>query len=52
MLVAGGFFVVQKEMNLWQVITVASTASVLGDHIGYGVARGGGEFNALRDRRA
>jgi membrane protein DedA with SNARE-associated domain len=39
MLVAAGSFVEQGEMKLWQVIIVASTASVLGDLIGYGVAR-------------
>ena len=39
MLVAAGSFVKQGEMKLWQVIIVASTASVLGDLIGYGVAR-------------
>jgi len=33
MLVAAGSFVAQGEMNLWQVIIVASTASVLGDQI-------------------
>jgi membrane-associated protein len=39
MLVAAGSFVKQGEMKLWQVIFVASTAAVLGDQIGYGVAR-------------
>ncbi len=39
MLVAAGSFVEQGEMKLWQVIIVASIASVLGDLIGYGVAR-------------
>jgi membrane protein DedA with SNARE-associated domain len=39
MLVAAGSFVEQGEMKLWPVIIVASTASVLGDLIGYGVAR-------------
>jgi membrane protein DedA with SNARE-associated domain len=39
MLVAAGSFVEQGEMKLWQVIIVASTAAVLGDQIGYGVAR-------------
>ena len=42
MLVAAGSFVEQGEMRLWEVITVASTAAVLGDQIGYGVARWGG----------
>jgi membrane protein DedA with SNARE-associated domain len=39
MLVAAGSFVEQGEMKLWPVIIVASIASVLGDLIGYGVAR-------------
>lgn len=39
MLVAAGSFVEQGEMKLWQVIIVASAAAVLGDQIGYGVAR-------------
>jgi len=39
MLVAAGSFVEQGEMRLWYVIIVASTASVLGDQIGYSAAR-------------
>ena len=39
MLVAAGSFIKQGELTLWQVITVASTAAVLGDQIGYGLAR-------------
>jgi membrane protein DedA with SNARE-associated domain len=39
MLVAAGSFVKQGEMTLLHVIFVASTAAVLGDQIGYGVAR-------------
>jgi membrane-associated protein len=39
MLVAAGSFVKQGEMKLWQVIAVATTAAVLGDQIGYGLAR-------------
>jgi membrane protein DedA with SNARE-associated domain len=35
-------------MKLWQVIIVASTASVLGDQIGYGVARWGGRLLVAR----
>jgi membrane protein DedA with SNARE-associated domain len=42
MLVAAGSFVAQGELKLWQVISVASIAAVLGDQIGYGVARWGG----------
>jgi len=39
MLVAAGSFVEQGEMALWQVIIVVSTAAVLGDLIGYVMAR-------------
>jgi len=39
MLVVAGSFVEQGEMKLWEVITVASGAAVLGDQIGYGLAR-------------
>ena len=42
MLVAAGSFVEQGEMKLWRVIIVASTAAVLGDQIGYSLARWGG----------
>jgi membrane protein DedA with SNARE-associated domain len=41
-LVAAGSFVQQGDMNLWQVIAVASVAAVLGDHIAYGLSRWGG----------
>jgi len=39
MLVVAGSFVEQGEMKLWEVITAASGAAVLGDQIGYGLAR-------------
>ena len=39
MLVAAGSFVEQGEMTLWLVVIVAITAAVLGDQIGYSVAR-------------
>ena len=42
MLIAAGSFVEQGEMKLWLVIIVASTAAVLGDQIGYGLARWAG----------
>ncbi len=42
LLVAAGSFVEQGELKLWQVIIVASTAAILGDQIGYGLARWGG----------
>jgi membrane protein DedA with SNARE-associated domain len=51
MLLAAGSFVAQDEMNLWQVIIVASTASVLGDQIGYAVARWGGRLLVARISR-
>jgi membrane protein DedA with SNARE-associated domain len=41
-LVAAGSFVQQGEMKLWSVILVGSLAAILGDHIGYVVARWGG----------
>lgn len=51
MLVAAGSFVEQGEMKLWQVIIVASTAAVLGDQIGYGVARWVGRRLVVRFSR-
>lgn len=42
LLVAAGSFVEQGDMKLWQVITVASLAAVLGDQVGYGLSRWGG----------
>lgn len=48
MLVAAGSFVKQGEMTLWQVIIVTSTAAVLGDQIGYGLARWGGRSLVAR----
>ena len=38
-LVAAGSFVQQGEMSLWSVILVASLAAILGDQVGYGLAR-------------
>ncbi|MBK5276856.1 MAG: DedA family protein [Desulfuromonadales bacterium] len=51
MLVAAGSFVEQGEMKLWLVVIVASTASVLGDQIGYGLARWGGRRLVARISR-
>jgi len=51
MLVAAGSFVAQGEMNLWQVIIAASVASVLGDQIGFAVARWGGRLLVARISR-
>jgi membrane protein DedA with SNARE-associated domain len=42
MLIAAGSFVEQGEMTMWLVIIVASLAAVLGDQVGYGLARWGG----------
>jgi membrane-associated protein len=47
MLVVAGSFVQQGEMKLWEVITVSSGAAVLGDQIGYGLARWRGRKLAL-----
>jgi membrane protein DedA with SNARE-associated domain len=41
-LVAAGSFVQQGEMKLWQVLAVGSLAAILGDQVGYGLARWGG----------
>lgn len=48
MLVAAGSFVQQGEMKLWEVVVVSSTAAVLGDHIGYGLARSLGRRGVAR----
>lgn len=44
LLVAAGSFAQFGEMKLWQVITVATAGSVLGDQIGYGLGRWGGRL--------
>jgi membrane protein DedA with SNARE-associated domain len=51
MFVASGSFVAQGEMKLRQVIIVASAATVLGDQIGYGLARWGGRRLVVRISR-
>ncbi|MBI5833482.1 MAG: DedA family protein [Armatimonadetes bacterium] len=38
-LIAGGSFAAQGETPLWQVIVLAGIAAVLGDQLGYGLAR-------------
>jgi len=48
MLVAAGSFAEQGEMKLLPVIIVASAAAVLGDQIGYGLARWGGRGLVVR----
>ncbi|MGA2222201.1 MAG: DedA family protein [Verrucomicrobiia bacterium] len=42
MLIGAGSLVAQEEMNLWWVLVLASGGAVLGDQIGYGLARWGG----------
>ena len=42
MLVAAGSFAAQGSMTFWQVILISVLAAILGDHLGYGVARWGG----------
>jgi membrane protein DedA with SNARE-associated domain len=51
MLVAAGSFVEQGEMKLWLVVIVATTAAVLGDQIGYCLARWGGRRLVARISR-
>jgi membrane protein DedA with SNARE-associated domain len=47
-LVAAGSFVQQGEMDLWQVVAVGSLAAILGDQVGYGLARWGGRHMIAR----
>jgi membrane-associated protein len=51
MLVAAGSFAQLGEMKLWQVITVASAGSVLGDQIGYGLGRWSGRLAEQLSRK-
>jgi membrane-associated protein len=51
MLVAAGSFVELGEMKFWQVIVVASAGAVLGDQIGYGLGRWGGQRVIERVKR-
>jgi len=48
MLVAAGSFVELGQFKLWEVISVASGAAVLGDQIGYALGRWGGQHFAAR----
>jgi len=48
LLIASGSFVQQGEMKLWQVVAVGSLAAILGDHLGYGLARWGGRHLVAR----
>jgi len=49
--VAVGSFVKQGEMKMWPAIIVATVAAVLGDQIGYGLARWGGRRLVTRISR-
>jgi len=51
MLIAAGSFVEQGDMELWHVGIVAISAAVLGDQIGYGLARWGGRRLVARISR-
>jgi membrane protein DedA with SNARE-associated domain len=41
-LVAAGVFASQGRLEIWQVITVAAIAAIIGDNLGYWAAREGG----------
>jgi membrane protein DedA with SNARE-associated domain len=43
LLVVAGSFVTQGELNLWSVLVAGALGAILGDHIGYGVGRIGGQ---------
>ena len=51
-LVAAGSFAQQGEMKLWEVIVVATAGAVVGDQIGYGLARWGGRRLVQRISRS
>lgn len=42
LLIGAGSLVAQGQMNLWQVLLVASSGAIIGDQISYGLARWGG----------
>ncbi len=48
MLIGAGSLVAQGEMKLWWVLVLASAGAILGDQIGYGLARWGGRRLARR----
>ena len=48
LLIAAGAFAADGTFNSWWVILVATTAAVLGDHLGYGIGRWGGRRLVLR----
>jgi len=43
LLVAAGSFITQGEIDFWPVMIAGMTGAVLGDHIGYGIGRIGGQ---------
>ena len=43
LLVAAGSFVTQGELDLWSVLMAGALGAIVGDHIGYGVGRIGGQ---------
>src|SRR5205085_10856396 len=43
LLLAAGSFVEQGELNLWHVLVLASTGTIIGDNVGYALGRWGGE---------
>jgi membrane-associated protein len=51
MLVAAGSFVQLGDARFWQVIMLASSGSVIGDQIGYGLGRWGGRHAERFSRR-
>lgn len=50
-LVVAGSFAQLGDLKLWQVITIASAGSILGDQIGYGLGRWGGPWVERFSRR-
>jgi len=51
MLIGAGSLVAQGEMKLWWVLVLASIGAILGDQIGYGLARWGGRRLARKPGR-
>ncbi|MCE7986140.1 MAG: DedA family protein [Caldilinea sp. CFX5] len=48
LLVAAGSFVTQGELDLWPVLVAGALGAILGDHIGYGIGRIGGQHFVQR----
>jgi membrane-associated protein len=51
LLLTAGSFVEQGDLNLWWVLGLTTAAAVLGDHVGYGIGRWGGERLIRRFQR-